>query len=166
MAADVAYDPLRLLRTLHDGGVRFVAIGAFAGRLHGSPTMTRDLDICYDRDRENLESLATVLNGLQARLRVADQNLPFRLDARSLRAGDAFTFTTDAGDLDVLGTPSGTSGYDDLAAKAVPMEIDGVPVLVASVDDLIRMKLAAGRPKDLIEAEILGALREELAAYG
>jgi hypothetical protein len=34
-------------------------------------------------------------------------------------------------------------------------------VLVADLDDLIRMKLAAGRPKDRIEAEILGALREE-----
>jgi hypothetical protein len=45
------------------------------------------------------------------------------------------------------------------------MEIDGRTTLVASVDDLIRMKLAAGRDKDLVEVQILGALREERAAY-
>jgi hypothetical protein len=40
----------------------------------------------------------------------------------------------------------------------------GLTVLVASVDDLIRMKRAAGRPKDLIEVEVLGALRDEIDA--
>jgi hypothetical protein len=37
-------------------------------------------------------------------------------------------------------------------------------VPVASLDDLIRMKRAAGRPKDRIELEILGALRDEIDA--
>jgi hypothetical protein len=46
------------------------------------------------------------------------------------------------------------------------MSVDGRTILVACIDDLIRMKLAAARPKDLIEAEVLGALREEIAAYG
>jgi hypothetical protein len=35
---------------------------------------------------------------------------------------------------------------------------------VASIDALIRMKRAAGRPKDLIEVEVLAALRDELDA--
>ena len=34
--------------------------------------------------------------------------------------------------------------------------------LVASLDDLMAMKRAAGRPKDRVELEILGALREEI----
>ena len=69
-------------------------------------------------------------------------------------------------DLDVLAMPSGTLGYGDLAKDAQLLDLNGLNVLVASRDDLIRMKLASGRPKDLIEAEILGALREEAAAYG
>jgi hypothetical protein len=88
------------------------------------------------------------------------------LDARTLAAGDSFTFVTDVGDLDILGTPSGTQGYDDLVRDAQSIEIDGRKILVVSVDDLIRMKRAAGRPKDRVEIEILGALREEAAAYG
>lgn len=157
-----AFDPLRLLQELTDAGVRFVVIGAFAGRLLGSPTLTRDLDVCYARDRANLEALAGVLVRLHARLRGVDEDVPFRVDARALAAGDSFTLVTDAGDLDILGTPQGTTGYDDLARTATETDLDGFVVLVTSIDDLIRMKRTAGRPKDLIEVEVLGALRDEI----
>lgn len=160
------FDWTRALATLIDGGVRFVVIGAVAGRILGSPSLTRDLDICYARDPENLEALAAVLLVLHARLRGVEEAVPFRLESRTLAAGDSFTFVTDVGDLDILGTPSGTQGYDDLSRDAVHVEIDGRAVLVTSLEDLIRMKRAAGRPKDLIEIEILSALREETAAYG
>jgi hypothetical protein len=87
--------------------------------------------------------------------------VPFLLDAATLRAGDSFTFVTDLGDVDFLGTPSGTGGYDDLRPGAETIDIEGVEVLVSSLDDLMRMKRAAGRRKDLVELEILGALRDE-----
>lgn len=156
----------RALVLLTDGEVRFIVIGAVAGRILGSPSLTRDLDVCYARNHENLEALAAVLRQVRARLRGVDRDVPFRLDAETLAAGDSFTFTTDLGDLDVLGTPSGTQGYDDLARDAQSVQIEGRDILVASIDDLIRMKRAAGRPKDLVEIEILGALREEAASYG
>ncbi len=158
------FDPLRALRVLLDRGVRFVMIGGFGARLHGSPTLTNDLDVCYARDRENLVALAEALSELHARLRGAPPDVPFLLDAETLERGDHFTFATDAGSLDCLGTPSGVSGYEDLLATAAPMDLDGLRVLVASIDDLIRMKRAAARPKDLIEVEVLGALREEMDA--
>jgi hypothetical protein len=158
------FDPLAALTALHEGGVRFVVIGGIAARLLGSPTVTRDLDICYARDSENLERLATVLGSLSAELRGAPRGLRFRPDRRALAAGDHFTFETTAGDLDVLGTPGGVGGYDELRRNAERFDIDGLPVLVASIDDLIAMKRASGRPKDRVELEILGALREELSA--
>jgi len=156
------FDPLRALETLDRHGVRFVVIGAFAGRLLGSPSLTRDLDICYARDRQKLEALAAALQELHARLRGVDEDVPLRLDAKTLANGDSFTFVTDAGDLDVLGTPSGTSGYDELVRTAEETDLGGIRVRVASIDSLIRMKRAAGRPKDLIEVEVLAALRDEL----
>lgn len=161
-----AFDPLRVLAALNAAGVRYVVIGAYAGRILGSPTVTRDLDICHDREPANLAALAGVLGDLRARLRGVDDDVPFILDARSLAAGDSFTFSTDAGNLDILATPAGTGGYDELARTAVESDLDGVRVLVADIDDLIRMKRAAGRPKDLIEVEVLGALRDELDAQG
>lgn len=162
MTASSSFDPLRLLQVLERHGVRFVVVGGIAGRLLGSPTVTRDLDICYARDRPNLTALAAALAELHAQLRGVDEGLPFHPDVRTLQAGDSFTFQTDAGDLDILGTPAGTDGYSDLARTADHTDVGKFEVLVASVDDLIRMKLAAGRPKDLIEVEVLGALRDEL----
>ena len=157
-----AFDPLRILKALNDHDVKFVVIGGIAGRLWGSTTVTNDLDICYARDRENLEALASVLQKLKAKLRGADRDLPFRADARALKAGDHFTFSTIAGALDVRGTPAGSRGYESLIRAAAPMDVGGLTVHVAALEDLILMKRAAGRPKDLIEVEILAAVREEL----
>jgi hypothetical protein len=166
MAADIEFDALRLLQELNEAGVRYIVVGGVAARVLGSPLVTADLDVCYARDEDNHEALAGVLRRLHARLRGADAGLPFRLDAKTLAMGETFTFETDFGAFDILGTPSGTDGYEDLAKSAVRVELDGLTVLVASIDDLIRMKRAAGRRKDLLAIEELGALREELAPYG
>ncbi len=147
---------------LSDHAVRYVVIGGVAGATHGSPSVTQDLDVCHERSPENLERLSVALGSIHARLRGADEDVPFSLDAKTFAVGDHFTFVTDLGDLDCLGIPAGTLGYDDLMKSAVDIDLDGLVVAVASIDDLIRMKRAAGRPRDLAELEILGALRDEL----
>lgn len=157
-----AFDPLRILQTLDRHGVKFVIIGGIAGRLWGSTTVTNDLDVCYARDRANLTALSAALAELDVKLRGADRDLPFVADARALKARDHFTFSTSAGNFDILGTPSGSAGYEGLARTATAMDVGGVTVLVAAIEDLILMKRAAGRPKDLIEVEVLAAVREEL----
>jgi hypothetical protein len=156
------FDPLEVFRTLDRHGVRFVVIGGVGARLFGSPTVTRDTDICYDRRPENLERLSRALADLEVRLRGVEDDAPFILDARTLAVGDHFTFTSRAGDVDVLGTPSGVAGFDELDRGAVPFDLGDVTVRVASIEDLIRMKRAAGRPKDLIEVEVLAAARDQV----
>jgi len=155
------FDPLAALRILVAHGVDFVVIGGIAARIWGSPTVTRDLDICYARASANFERLAAALRDVHAKLRGVKEELPFRLDARALAAGDSFTFKSDVGDLDCLGTPTGTGGYDDLRASAELVDVDGLKVWVTSLADLIEMKRAAGRNKDRVELEVLGALRDE-----
>ncbi len=157
------FDAAAIVRVLHRHDVVFVVIGGIAGQLWGSPTITQDLDICYSREKVNLEHLAAALRELHAKLRGVKGAVPFLLDARTLAAGDSFTFVTDLGDLDCLATPTGTNGYDDLKQAAEQVELAGRKTLVTSVDDLIRMKRAAGRAKDRIEVEILGAVRDERA---
>jgi hypothetical protein len=156
------FDPLRALRTLVDHGVRFVLIGGYAGALRGSPVITGDVDVCHARDDENLERLAGALGALDARLRGTPPDVPFRLDARTLRAGDQFTFITSAGPVDILGTPAGTKGFADLDGAATDEAIDGLTIRVASLEDLIRMKRAVGRAKDRIALEWLSAVRDEV----
>jgi hypothetical protein len=159
-----SFDPVRALRTLTAHRVHFVVVGGFAGALWGSPSFTIDLDICYERSRTNHEALADALRELGATLRGAPAGLPFQLDARTLTMGDSFTFSTVAGDLDCLGTPSGTNGYADLKKNAAEFDVDDdLRVAVCSLDDLLRMKRAADRRKDRVEVEILAALKEERA---
>ena len=124
--SEAPFDPVTALRTLLEHDVRFVLIGGFAGALRGSPVITGDLDICYARDDANLERLAETLRSLEARLRGAPPDVPFLLDARTLRAGDHFTFSTSVGPLDILGTPSGTKGFADLDPNATDEVVDGM----------------------------------------
>ena len=126
--------------------------------------MTGDLDICYERTRENLERLAGALKDLKARVRGWEpSDAPSsKLDALALGLGDTFTLATAAGDLDLIGTPAGSSGYGELETSAETFVIGRIRIRVASIDDLITMKRAAGRTKDLLEVEHLLALRERV----
>lgn len=160
--ASTVFYPEAALEVLARNEVRFVIIGGLAANVRGSPSATYDLDICYARDDDNLERLAAALVELRARLRGAPEDIPFLLDASTLKAGDHFTFLTTAGSLDCLGTPAGTDGYQDLIKRATPEQLVGYTIWVVSLDDLIKMKQAAGRRKDLIELEVLGALKDEI----
>ena len=160
------FDPLRALRTLNRREVRYVLIGGYASTILGAPIVTNDVDICYERTADNMNKLAAALQELHAKLRVAgvDEDLPFVLDGRTLAAGDSFTFVTDAGPVDILGTPSGTGGFKDLDADATTYDLgEGLMVRVVSLDDLIRMKEAASRPKDEAHLHVLAALKEMAA---
>jgi len=156
----MSFDPIRILQQLSADGVEFVLIGGIAGRVHGSPTVTNDLDVCYRRTKANCERLANTLREFGARLRDFPPSVPSPIDARSIWQGHNFTFVTEAGFFDCLASPEqgAATGYDELAKNAQTVTIADAQVLVCSVEDLIRMKQAAGRAKDLIEVEVLKAV--------
>lgn len=159
------FDPIEILRVLSRAEVKFVVVGGYAAELLGAPLMTMDLDVCYERSAENMDRLASALRQLGAKLRVAkvDEDLPFILDGRTLAAGDSFTFSTDLGSLDVLGTPSGTKGFRDLVSSATAVPVaDDLSVRVVALADLMRMKRASARVKDKMHLEVLAALQEML----
>lgn len=157
-----AFDPLALLRILHEHGVDFVVVGGFAGNILGSPLVTTDLDVCHARDAGNLERLVAALEQVHAMLRDAPSGVPFRLDAKTLAKQANVTFRTDAGPLDLVGEPAGVGGYAALAANAEVVDLDGFTVLICAIEDLIRMKRAAGRMKDIGALPTLEALREQI----
>jgi hypothetical protein len=155
------FEYFEVLRTMNEYGVRYVLIGGLAANLWGLDNITQDVDVCYARERANVASLVTALKSMDAHLRGFPKGLPEIIDERTFQLGDTMTFDTKFGKFDCLGTPGGTRGYADLAEHAQPMDIGrGVMVLISSIDDIIRMKRAAGRMKDLNAVEGLKLLKE------
>ena len=152
----------RIIGVLLEHEVRFVLIGGLAAITHGSPFPTEDVDITPERSHANLTRLSAALHTLGARVRAegVPDGLPFDHDPESLDAAGVWNLTTDLGDLDISFIPTGTDGFADLDRSARATEVYGVVVRIASLQDIVRSKQAANRPKD---QRVLPTLRDILA---
>jgi len=148
-----------LLRALAAEGVEFVIVGGVAATIHGSARLTRDIDVVYRRADENHRRLVRALAPHHPYLRGAPAGLPFRFDEPTVRAGLNFTLTTDLGAIDLLGEVAGGGRWEDVGGHAVEVDVFGVRVRCVDLPFLIRLKRAAGRPKDL---EVIGELERLL----
>jgi hypothetical protein len=155
----VTFDPTSLLGRLVEGDVDFVVIGGLAATIHGAALPTVDLDVMYERTPPNLERLAGVLQRLSVRLRDAEE-VNVEVDARLLKAGDRFTFTSPLGALDIFGSAEGALSYAQVRRDALRVRVGTYTVSVASLNDLIAMKRATGRPKDAAKLAELIELRK------
>jgi hypothetical protein len=147
---------------LVQAGVDFVVVGGVAVVVQANPRLTRDLDICYATDTPNLERLGALLVSLEASLRGVEEDVPFTPDARTLRHTQMLTLSTREGNLDLLVDPPGSPGYPSLRRRADVVKLAGALVRIASLEDLIEMKRAAGRPQDEIDIESLEIARSRL----
>jgi predicted nucleotidyltransferase len=150
-----------VVRLLDGQGVRFIVIGGWAAIIHGAARSTNDVDVVYARDADNIRRLIEALRPWNPYLRGAPPGLPFRWDDATLRAGLNFTLTTERGDLDLLGEVAGGGSYEQLLPFSEEVTASGVTCRVVTLERLIQLKRAAGRPKDLQIIAELQALLEE-----
>jgi hypothetical protein len=163
-----ALDPARAFGALSRFEVEFVLVGGLAAQARGATRLTKDLDICPAWTTDNLERLALALRQLGARIKIGEgsiDTLEVALDAKTLSNLEIGAWRTVAGDIDVLlGIPSVSrfelARYDQLIERASVLDLDGVEVAVASLEDLIRSKEIADRPKDREALAELRRLRE------
>jgi hypothetical protein len=136
---------------------------------HGATAFTQDVDLAYATDPDNLEALATFLPTIHARVSGRPANDGFVITPSTLRAVRFLNLYTDLGEVDVMRELPGVDSFEGLWERAVSLDVGGVVVRVASLDDLIAMKRAANRPKDqahLYELLTLKKLIEEQGAGG
>lgn len=150
-----------IIAALSGGGVQFVLVGGLAATAHGAARLTQDVDVVYGRSPENIARLVRALAPFDPYLRGAPRGLPFAWSAETLRRGLNFTLTTTIGDLDLLGEITGGGQFADLVPHTIELELFGHPCLCLDLPWLIRVKRAAGRPKDLEAIAELEALLEE-----
>lgn len=137
------------VQALVDEGVDFVIIGGWSAILHGSSSITNDLDICYSRNPDNLKRVVAALTSFHPRLRDLPQNLPFVWDQATLRNAAILTLATDLGAIDLLAEVNGLGGFEAVKANSILVQAFDRKVWTLDLPALIRAKRAAGRAKDL-----------------
>ena len=150
-----------LFRELDDHNVEFILIGGVAATVHGSSRLTQDIDIVYRRSPENVERLVKALRPHRPYLRDAAPGLPFQWDPATVQRGLNFTLTTNLGEIDLFGEIVGGGQYEDLLGHTVRITLFGISALCLDLPQLIRVKRAAGRARDLESVAELEALLEE-----
>ena len=158
---------LEILSQLHDHHVEFVIVGGVAASLHGGSRVTFDLDVVPSLAQASWQAAVDLLWSLGARPRIpepldrirdAEQVRRWRTEkgmlALNFRAPDGST------EVDLLVGESDT--FDALRQRAVKVTVGERTFLVASIDDLIKMKQRAGRPQDLLDIAELQDIQKRL----
>jgi predicted nucleotidyltransferase len=138
-----------LLKSLSAHSVDYVLIGATAFPVHGYARATLDVDVFIRPTPENAQRVrrALVAFGYDLESVTNEEFLTRKLLIRQYLV-----------ETDIHPFVKGVS-FDEVWARRVEDRIGDTPASFASLDDLIRMKEAAGRPKDLEDLRVLRRLR-------
>ena len=145
-------DYIDMLKCLNKAGVDYMLVGGWAVNMYGYIRATVDLDIWILADSENAKRVYGAVAEFGAPIaemkpeEFAEYGMIFQIGVAPCR-------------VDIISKISGVS-YADAVTRAVPKTIDGIPVRIISLDDLIANKKASGRVKDLVDVEILEGCRK------
>jgi hypothetical protein len=154
MAEAQPLDAERIFAVLDAHGVDYVVVGGIAVQVHGHVRMTNDVDLIPAPSPANLAHLADALNELHASvLNAGSEHLS--ISAQMLPRATMWQFSTMHGDIDVLHDAPGAAPFAQLRERALVVELGDRSLAIAGRDDLIRMKLARGRPVDIADIAAL-----------
>jgi predicted nucleotidyltransferase len=148
-------DLRELFRVLAEHGVDYLVIGGVAAQVHGRRRTTKDLDVTPAPDAENIRRLAAALVALDAHPVELGPGAPTPTAEQLHAAPVVPPLATQHGELHILNEVPGATAYAGMRSRALTTDLDGTPVHIVAVDDLIRMKQTAGRPSDIEDIEAL-----------
>lgn len=151
----------RLIEHLSGSNIDFVIVGGFAGVLHGSTLLTRDLDVCILFSAENVERLRESFRDQHPTHRLTTQKLSFLENPEPGVPLKNLYLETDLGPVDFLGEIKGVGGFERVREASIEIELFGRRCRVISIEGLIQAKEALGRDKDLIAVKELRAILEK-----
>ena len=140
-------DFVEMLSALSEAGAKFLIVGAHALAAHGAPRATGDLDIWVHAERENAVKVLAALRAFGAP--VSDLSLD------DLCAADTvFQIGVPPSRIDILTGISGV-GFDDAWTRRIEVKVGDLRIDTIGRSDFIANKKATGRPKDLLDIELL-----------
>jgi predicted nucleotidyltransferase len=164
----MASDLIKVLSHLHDQRVEFIIVGGVAAVLHGGRRVTFDLDLIPRVDPDSWRATVDALWTFGARPRIPEPIERIR-DVEQIqrwqvdKGMSALTMSSPDGRLEVDLLVSESHRFEELRERSVKVTVDHRSFLVASLEDLIDMKLRAGRPQDLLDIEELRAIQQRIA---
>jgi len=147
----------RILEDLNGAEVRYVLIGGIALIRHGVVRATREIDAVFDPDSENVDRIRSLVSKWGA---TRPDGSPIPEDGISPER--SIHLSTSMGDLDLLSQAASGFRFDDLLTRAETRKVDGVDAPICSLADLVAMKRAVGRERDLADLADLEAAHGEL----
>jgi hypothetical protein len=133
-------DFVDLLAAFADAQVRYLVIGGYAVGFHDRPRATKDLDLLIADDPDNVERACLALSNFGAAADIVEA-------LRQAGADEVVWFGIPPVRVDLLKSAPGVD-FDHAHARRVMMKANDVLIPVVALEDLIRMKVAAGRDQD------------------
>ena len=140
-------DFVEMLSALSAAGARFLIVGAHALAAHGVPRATGDLDIWIQPTPDNAARVFEALRSFGAAL------LDLGVDDL-WKPETVFQIGLPPSRIDILSSISGVD-FDDAWTRRIEVTIGDLRVGVIGRADFIANKRASGRPKDLLDLELL-----------
>lgn len=142
-------DFVDLLAVFEQEGVAFMLVGAFAVAANGAPRYTGDLDVWVRADVENAPRVLRALRRFGAPIGAHG------LSAEDLsRPGAVYQMGLPPRRIDVLTKIDGVT-FEEAWPHRIESQIGGLRLAFLGLRELVRNKRAAGRPKDLLDIELL-----------
>jgi predicted nucleotidyltransferase len=143
-------DTANLLKLLNEHKVEYVVIGASAFPVHGYARATLDIDVFIKPSAENARGTLSALKAFGYDISDISEN---ELLSKKILIRQYLVET------DIHPFVKGIT-FEEVWKNKVKSEMHGISVFFASLDDLIKMKQAAGRIKDKADLEILLELKK------
>lgn len=136
-----------LLRALSDAGAKFLVVGAYAVSFHSEPRATGDLDIWIEATPDNAVRVYRALAAFGAPLA--------ELSESDLSTADlVFQIGVAPRRIDIMTSITGV-GFEDAWRDRTQATYAGVDFPIIGVAALMKNKRALGRPKDLLDLDLL-----------
>lgn len=156
----------KIFAKLEKAHIKYLIVGGVAVNLYGYSRFTGDIDIIITLDNENLDKLDKLMHKLgyieRQPINIKELGDPKRLKEFIKKKGlKAFTFiSNDKPQLDIDIIVEESMDFDKYIKRKKTVKVWDIELPVCHIDDLIKMKKAANRDKDLIDLEALLSLKD------
>jgi hypothetical protein len=137
------------IASLNAHRVRYLIIGGYAVGFHARPRATKDIDVLVDRSAANARRARAAI------IAFLGSEAPNITEEKLIHPRTLIVLGVNPIRIDVLTSIDGVPSFADAWKRKVDGSYGKTPAHYIAIEDLIASKLAAGRPQDLADVDVL-----------